>query len=203
MILEKIVVGDLSTNCYIIGDNAGLAIIDSGGDAPQILGALKKLKPVTGNPSPVTAIFLTHNHPDHIGAVGEMASGLKCPIYMHSFDSDWLKEMLGSKYPGLHNMEDREILKVGGISLKVLHTPGHTKGSVCFYCQKEAVLLSGDTLFAGGIGRTDLPGGSDEEMVASLKKLMLLPDDTVVYPGHNGKTIIAKERGILKTMGIL
>jgi hydroxyacylglutathione hydrolase len=203
MILEKIVVGDLFTNCYIIGDSTELAIVDPGADPDIILKSFEKLSGDKAVRAKNTVVLLTHNHVDHIGAVGEVAGALKCPIYMHGLDSDWLKEMLGSKYPGLHDIEDKEFLKVGGLSLEVLHTPGHTKGSVCFYDKKDAVLLSGDTLFAGGIGRTDLEGGSDEEMIASLKKLMLLPDDTIVYPGHDAKTTIAKEREILKAMGIV
>lgn len=200
MFLECVVVGDLFTNCYITGDEKGLVIIDPGAEPVKIFKVLKGIEKKSGSKVPAVVI-LTHAHPDHTGAVGDIAGELKCPIYMHDLDSEWLKEVFGSEFPGLHHIEDGEVLKIGGISLKVIHTPGHTEGSICLYDEKNGILFSGDTLFANGVGRTDMPGGSQRRLVTSLKRLMALPAGLRVCPGHGEETTIALEKAFLKSMG--
>jgi glyoxylase-like metal-dependent hydrolase (beta-lactamase superfamily II) len=134
-------------------------------------------------------IILTHGHPDHFGAVDELKKATQAPIVIHPADSWFIK-------PDKELKNDDEI-KFGSLSLKVIHTPGHSKGSICLYISGH--LFSGDTLFSEGFGRTDLPGGSTQEMKKSLKRLSALPDETSVYPGHDETTTIKKEkeRGIL------
>jgi len=199
MIIKKVVVGDLETNCYIIEDDGNLVIIDPGAEAEKIFAEL------SDNKIRSCVVILTHVHPDHIGAVDEISGKLKCPIYMHTLDSAWLKQIFGSVFPGLHNVEDKEIIKASSLHLKVIHTPGHSEGGICLYIEKEGILFSGDTLFQGDVGRTDLMGGSKEQLVASIKKLMKLPDTVKVYPGHSSNTTIEKEKQynwFVKELGI-
>lgn len=202
-ILKRIVVGELETNCYIIGDKSYYAIIDPGDDvekigtAPIFLGASTAIEKETSTHprrEPIPLIILTHGHPDHIGAVKDISSKLKCPVYIHNLDSEWLKQMFGNSLPSVHNIEDGEIIKIGPNELKVIHTPGHTQGSICLYLEKEGIIFSGDTLFAGGVGRTDLPGGDEQALQASLKKLLSLPGFIKVYPGHGPQSTIENER---------
>ncbi len=200
MIIKTVTVGELATNCYIAGDEKGVVIIDPGADSPQILKTVSSVPPskIGGQAQwPVASVILTHAHPDHIGAVDEVAGKLKCPIYMHGLDSDWLKGIFGSKFPGLHVVEEGGIIKAGGVPFTILHTPGHSEGSICLYNEKEKVLFSGDTLFADGTGRTDLPGGDEEKMTASLKRLLALPAAVTVYPGHGEAALISEIRGML------
>ena len=191
MLIKTVTVGELATNCYIAGDEKGVVIIDPGADAPQIL------KTVSSVQCPASSVILTHAHPDHIGAVDKVAGKLKCPIYMHGMDSDWLKGIFGSKFPGLMEVEEGEIIKAGGVLFSILHTPGHTEGGICLYNEKEKTLFSGDTLFADGTGRTDLPGGDEAKMNASLKRLLALPEAVTVYPGHGESALIKDIREIL------
>ena len=196
MIIKVVTVGELATNCYITGDEKGVVIIDPGANAPQIFKALEDLRLPTLH-SPLFTVVLSHAHPDHIGAVDEVAGKLKCPIYMHGIDADWLKGIFGSKFPGLLEVEEGGIIKAGGVALTILHTPGHTMGSICLYNEKEKILFSGDTLFADGTGRTDLPGGDEAKMNASLKRLLALPAAVTVYPGHGQSATISEIRGTL------
>ncbi|PIZ17428.1 hypothetical protein COY51_00155 [Candidatus Desantisbacteria bacterium CG_4_10_14_0_8_um_filter_39_17] len=199
MTVKTVVVGELETNCYIIGDKENYAIIDPGADAKKIM--MKMVKMVSGTSQSQTPfskpvpIILTHAHPDHLGAAGEITGELKGQIYLHSLDSEWLKHIFGSSFPGLRNVEDNEIIKVGSIELRVIYTPGHTQGSICLYLEREGTLFSGDTLFAAGVGRTDLPGGDEESLRSSLKRLWTLPDSVKVYPGHGPQTTIKNEKG--------
>jgi glyoxylase-like metal-dependent hydrolase (beta-lactamase superfamily II) len=183
MLIKTIKVGDLQTNCYIVIDEKSneAVIIDPGDEASEILRELKNLK--------IRYIILTHGHPDHFGAVNNIKAKTGAPLLMHPADNWFFK-------PDKELSEGQEI-KFGEISLKVLHTPGHTKGGVCLYANGH--LFSGDTLFSEAHGRTDLPGGSIEEMRKSLKRLASLPDETRVYPGHDEETTIGleKERGTL------
>lgn len=207
MTIKTVVVGELETNCYIISDEQNCAIIDPGADAEKILKMIGDSSPFPKGQThstprrdvgavnvSVPIIILTHAHPDHLGAVGEVAGKLKCQIYMHSLDSEWLKHMFGSSFPGLHNAEDGEIIKIGSLKLKIIHTPGHTPGSICLYMEEEGIVFSGDTLFAEGVGRTDLPGGDESALRSSLKNILGLPGLVKVYPGHGPDTIIKKER---------
>jgi len=157
MEIKKIVVGSLQTNCYLLASNGESAVIDPGDEAQKIIGEVAKIG------AELKLIINTHNHFDHIGANAELEEEFRVPIRM--------------------NLKDGEILAVGGSELKVVQTPGHTPESVCLF--GEEFVISGDTLFADGFGRTDLDGGSNEDMALSLKKLDgMIPEGTMVYPGH-------------------
>jgi hydroxyacylglutathione hydrolase len=181
MKLHTLAVGWLETNCYIIEDEISreAVIIDPGGDADSIAAVLKKagLKPL--------AILITHNHPDHTGALAELKAATKAPVWLNPEDN----------HIGAIEV-DRDLregdLKLNNFNFKILHTPGHTKGSVCLWL--NGWLFSGDTLFAGAVGRTDLPGGSWAELKKSLNKLSSLPEELEVLPGHGESSTIKLEK---------
>lgn len=178
MLIKTIKVGSLQTNCYIITDEATkeAAVIDPGDEANLILPEIEGLK--------VKAIFLTHGHPDHFGAVDELKILTKAPLYMN-WDDGWFLE------PDAQLNESQEI-KIGSLTFKVIATPGHSLGGVCLLV--EDCLFSGDTLFFGTWGRTDLPGGSEAAMQKSLRRLGTLPPATRVFPGHGRPTTIQQEK---------
>lgn len=198
MNIQSLVVGPVAANCYILSDAAGEGIvIDPGGDAPTILEAIKKenLK--------INAVLNTHGHSDHIGANDAVRDATGAPLYIHAADENMLTDpranlslFMGSKIisrPAEYHLKEGDILHFGDIELKVLHTPGHSPGGVCFV--GDGVVFSGDTLFAESVGRTDFPGGSMSQLLSEIKeKLMKLPDDTVVYSGHGPVTTIGWER---------
>lgn len=192
MKIYKIVVGFLETNCYIVASGKGRAfVIDPGDDLERIKGVLTthKLKP--------EFIVNTHGHIDHIKANADF----QLPVFVHEYDRDMIADVgknastviLGTFKPVVPGriLKDGDLLTLDELQFKVVHTPGHTRGCICLL--GEGVLFSGDTLFRGGIGRTDFPGASDKEMQRSLMKLAQLPADTVVYPGHGEKTTIGRE----------
>ncbi len=190
MKIKTIKVGNLETNCYIVIDenSSEAAVIDPGDEEEKILPEIKGLK--------VRYIVLTHGHPDHFGAIDDLIKATGAPVLVSAEDSWFVKPD--------QELKDGQEIKFGSIVLKVLHTPGHSRGSVCLYLPAgrqgtAGYLFSGDTLFSEGHGRTDLPGGSLPEMERSLKRLSQLPDDTVVFPGHDEATTILreKERGTL------
>lgn len=157
MIIEKIVVGALRANCYLLIDGGEAAVIDPGDEARKIIDAIEK------SGAKVKFVANTHCHFDHIGA------------------NDAVAEKFGAAV--LADLNEEDILAVGKSKLKIVKTPGHTPDGVCFF--GDDFVISGDTLFEDGIGRTDLPGGSDEQMISSLKKLdALIGDGMMVYPGH-------------------
>lgn len=178
MQIKTIKVGSLQTNCYVVIEEKSKegVVIDPGDEALRILAEIKDLK--------IRYIILTHGHPDHFGAVEELKRKTGAPLLMNPEDSWFVK-------PDQELKEGNEI-KFGSLVLKVMHTPGHSKGSICLYI--DGHLFSGDTLFCSGCGRTDLPGASREEMRKSLKKLSFLPNETRVYPGHGEPTTIGKEK---------
>ncbi len=178
MKIKTIKVGSLQTNCYIIIDEPSneAIVVDPGDEADQIISHLKDLK--------IKYIVITHGHPDHFGALDEIKQYTKAPLAMSPEDSWFIKPDRGLK--------DGDQIAIGKLSFNVIHTPGHSKGCICLYTAGH--LFSGDTLFAGTCGRMDLPGGSQAEMVNSLKRLASLPDNTIVYPGHGETTTIAKEK---------
>lgn len=198
MIVEKIVVGALETNCYIIAPSANseAVIIDPGGDAHLILQRLEKL-----NLRPIL-IINTHGHIDHTGADNKLAVMYNIPIYISVDDASVLNDptdnlslLLGEKYEEVRDikqLKDGQALNLGGLELKVLSTPGHTKGSVSILTDKK--LFSGDLLFRGSVGRTDFPSSSYKELLESLKKISSLPDEVIVYPGHGPSTTIGEEK---------
>ena len=158
------------------------------------------------------AILLTHGHFDHTLAAGILRQQYGVPVYVHAADLDMVEDPARNAYDAYaarlpsptgvgaapYPVGDGEALALCGLSLRLLHTPGHTPGSVCLYDEANAVLFSGDTLFARGYGRTDLPGGSDREMYASLLRLFRLPEDVRVCPGHGGETTIGREKRLYR-----
>lgn len=183
MILEKIVVGPLQTNCYIVGsqNSTDAIVIDPGAEPEKIESCLKRFS------LKAKCIVNTHAHPDHIDA--DVALG--APVYIHRLDVDLLKTYVSLKQVNL--LENGQKLSVGKISLEIIHTPGHTPGGVCLCADKFC--FTGDTLFAQGVGRTDLPGGSEQDLIQSIqKKLFVLPDRLVIYPGHGPSSTIGQEK---------
>ncbi len=170
-------------------------------DAPyEILPALQStLKKTAASP---VAVLLTHSHWDHVGGLQDLLSHYDIPFYIHKFDKDNL-EYPGSDGVPLYQplpsikpkyfLEDDQQLSFGSLNIKVIHTPGHSPGSVCFYFGKEGLLFSGDTLFKGGTGRLDFPSSQKSLMPKSLNKLSQLPKETLVYPGHGPSTFLKNE----------
>ena len=186
-------IGD-PTNCYIILDEESkeTMVIDPAGDCDKIVEMLEILK------AKLKYIYLTHCHGDHIGAVTELKSICGGRILIHRLDSEGLNDkninlsgvvdLPEIELEADSRLDDGDLLHLGNLQFKVIHTPGHTKGGTSLYCKKENCLFSGDTLFRGTWGRTDLPTSSREEIMDSIvNKLMKLPDETIVYPGHRTK----------------
>jgi hydroxyacylglutathione hydrolase len=201
MILEMLTVGPFQENCYVIGDEATGegALIDPGDEAARIALAVERTNLEIG------WIIITHAHIDHVGAVAALVDEYACPVLMHAEAEPMLGQlptqamMMGlrfGKVPAVdRHIEDDEVLEVGGLELKALYTPGHAPGHLAFYLESEGLVLSGDALFAGGVGRTDLFGGNMELLLRSIdERLMTLPDETRVLPGHGPETTIGEER---------
>ncbi len=201
MILKTLVVGPIGANCYVIGDEATNegAIIDPGDDAQRIIQVVKE----TG--LAIQFIIATHGHFDHNGGMREVKDELDCDFLLHKNDLMFVQRSKESAMNwGIHieqvpdpdrYVEEGDILKLGSLELKIIHTPGHSPGGICIYIPTENSVFSGDTLFNGSVGRTDFDGGSMEELLKSIKeKLYTLPDDTVVYTGHGEETTIGNEK---------
>ena len=195
--IRTIVVGDLGANCYLFTENSSgkTLIIDPGSDASVIAREIEASALVP------EAIVNTHGHVDHIGANGALKKKYKIPIYLHSQDAGAMDNAFvnGSVLIGPSVVspaadvlvKEGDIISAGSLKLKVLHTPGHTPGGICL--MNEELIFTGDTLFGGSIGRTDLHGGSDADMAASLKKLKGLAPQLAVFPGHGPATTILEE----------
>jgi hydroxyacylglutathione hydrolase len=201
VILEPLAVGPLQTNCYIVGDEASREgiVIDPGGDAEMILEAVRRLK------LKIKLVVDTHGHFDHIMANQEILAATGAPLAIHPDDASMLTNPLrsfsffaGSFRPSpaaTVSLTEGSTVEVGSTKLQVLHTPGHSPGSISLYCAEQKVVFDGDVLFYTGIGRTDFPGGSMRTLLQSIQdKLFTLPDDTVVYSGHGPQTTIGFER---------
>ena len=201
MIHEILPVGPLQCNCSVIGDEVTreAMVIDPGDDIEEILALIQKhnLK--------VKQIVITHAHIDHVGGAMKLKAATGAPILLNQNDYALLKMLnvqaawIGMADPGKVDIDQSvgqsDTLKTGSLSANVIQTPGHTEGSVCLFFPAERMLIAGDTLFAGSIGRTDLPGGSSQKIIDSLQqKVMALPDDTLVVPGHGPLTTIGEER---------
>lgn len=201
MIRETFPVGMLGCNCSILGDEVSheAIVVDPGYDIPGILELLAKHKLT------VKKILVTHAHIDHIASAQRLKEITGAPILYNQADlplvammdvqAGWLGLPVPTVLPPDHSPADGEVVDVHGVSGKILYTPGHTEGSLCLYVPKEHLLLAGDTLFAGGVGRTDLPGGNTGKLLASIHdRLLPLPDETIVVPGHGSMTTIGTER---------
>lgn len=201
MDIKTLSLGPLGTNCYIVSKNNNCLIIDPGGDAHMIKDYVtqKDLTP--------KAVLLTHAHFDHIGAVSEIRSTYDIDVYLHTEEQDWLgnpelnRSALFLGEDAGYQMDDPEhLLEPGELSIadfnmEVIHTPGHSPGSVTFVFKEERCIVSGDVLFQRGIGRTDLPGGSMELLAKSIVTQLYALDDTyIVYPGHGPATNIKDEK---------
>ena len=186
--IHTLTLGLYQTNCYIIHDSAAksCAIIDPGYDADTILLKVRQLG------LSVDAVLLTHGHFDHVGAVKELAAETGCKVYLCEKDLSMPPMMTAGQLYYTDLYAEGDTLALAGLSVRVLHTPGHTPGSVCL--QIEDALFSGDTLFAGSCGRTDLPGGDWATIHTSLKRLAAMEKDCTVYPGHGESTTLAAEK---------
>jgi hydroxyacylglutathione hydrolase len=201
MIHEILPVGPLQCNCSVIGDETSreAMVIDPGDDVEDVLALIRKHR------LQVKQIVITHAHIDHVGGAMKLRAATGAPILLNQNDLALLRILdvqaawVGMASPGKvvidHNLGEANTVKAGSLTADVIHTPGHTEGSVCLYFPAEKKLVAGDTLFAGSIGRTDLPGGSFDKIIRSLhEKVLALPDETVVVPGHGPLTTIGEER---------
>jgi hydroxyacylglutathione hydrolase len=201
MIHEILPVGPLRCNCSIIGDETtrDAMVIDPGDDIQEVLALIGK------HNLQVKQIVVTHAHIDHVGGAMKLRAATGAPILLNQNDYDLLKMLdvqaawIGVPPPGKVDIDRTvsagETITAGSLSASILHTPGHTEGSICLYFAADQKLIAGDTLFAGSIGRTDLPGGSMQKILHSLHGTILsLPDETVVVPGHGPLTTIGEER---------
>ena len=183
--IGKLTLGLYQTNIYILSNDREAVVIDPGYEADTILDALegKQLK----------AILLTHGHFDHVGAVKELVAETGCEVYIHPAEAT-LPPMItdGQLYYTHTYSEGDTVSPIDGVELTVLHTPGHTPGSVCLLMKDQ--MFSGDTLFEGSCGRIDLPGGNPQQMLQSLRRLASLQADYTVHPGHGGSTTLAAEK---------
>jgi glyoxylase-like metal-dependent hydrolase (beta-lactamase superfamily II) len=201
MILQSLVVGALAVNCYILADEhtREALVIDAGGNPREILNALKQHR------LRVLALVNTHAHFDHVLGIDALKQDTGAPFWIHAGDADllgtgqramWLAMGLNlGELPRADKfLADGEEIRVGAVRLKVLHTPGHSAGSICLYDAANGILFSGDTLFQSSVGRTDL-GGSMSALLGSIReKLLPLPNSTIVYPGHGPATTIGEEK---------
>lgn len=193
--------GPIQTNCYILsGENNHCLIFDPGEESDKLTQYIKKksYKPL--------AIVLTHAHFDHIGAVDDIRKAFSIPVYIHKNEKKWLLDpaLNGSaKYemipniscePADHLIMGEQEMIIGDFSFQIFETPGHSPGSLSFYFKEAGLVIAGDALFSGSIGRTDLPGGNHEQLIKSIHdKLLTLPEDTIVLPGHGPATTIGQE----------
>ena len=199
MIFEKLEVTSFLMNCYIIGceKTKACAIIDPGGGFAVID---EKINALGLEPK---MILLTHGHSDHIGAVLELKDKYNIPVYVHELDAEYIKnpdlnhsynlfrKVISIDYDEL--LKDGQIIELGELKIEVIHTPGHTPGGVCF--KIDDLILTGDTIFNHSIGRTDLEGGSMENIISSIKnKILIFDDSTKLYPGHNSSTTVGVEK---------
>jgi hydroxyacylglutathione hydrolase len=200
LIVKRLVVGPLQTNCYLVGceETKEGAIIDPGGDPQAILVEAEKAKLA------IKYIINTHCHFDHTLANGDLMKATGAPLVIHRAEKPLLEAGGGASLFGLQMqnspsakvlVDEGDVITVGRVELKVLHTPGHSPGGISLYNEAEGIFFSGDTLFNMGIGRTDLPGGDFHALMESIKtKIFTLPDETVVYSGHGPQTTVGQEK---------
>ncbi len=205
LIVEATALWAAQTNCYVVApEPGGVAVVVDAPPDPDAVARLLARRDLT----PV-ALLVTHGHVDHVGGAGPLARATGVTTYLHP-DDDWLamapadqlRSLFGMVPPGDYApperfvpLDDGQALDVAGIVIDVIHTPGHTPGHCCFYLGAEGILFSGDQLFAGSIGRTDLPGGDYQTLMRSMAdKVLPLPGDTEVLPGHGPATTLARER---------
>ena len=196
--LQRFTVGPLQENCYLLTDEGtkGAVLIDPGDEAPKLIQALDGYD--------LQAIWLTHAHFDHVGALAQLQEVYSVPTYLHPADEPLLANAAASaarfglrlRQPKVEYepLGDAQVLSLGAQQAHTLFTPGHAPGHIAFHLPDEAFVLAGDALFQGSVGRTDLPGGDHEQLIRSIRnKLLTLPDETTVYPGHGPETTTGRE----------
>ena len=200
MKIERFVLGSLGTNCYLLinEETKEIVVVD-----PAICPAYV-ISHVKSNGFQPKAILLTHGHFDHVMGIDDWVKEFDIPVYLHEEEKDVLAKanlnlsyQFGKDYTydDVQCLKSDEVIEIAGFSFRVIHTPGHTKGGCCYYVESEEVLISGDTLFAQSVGRSDFPTGNMRTLVNSIKeKLFCLPDTVMVYPGHNDLTCIGDEK---------
>lgn len=199
MNIQSMSLGELGTNCYIVYQQENALIFDPGGEAEKVIQFIDQHNLIP------QAILLTHAHFDHIGAVDTLRSHFNLDVYLHEEESHWLEEPQLNRSTAFTRKEVKTAppehllkpgkLKISSFEFEVIHTPGHSPGSVSFIFQEYKFIISGDVLFKQGVGRTDLPGGSTEQLVRSIREhLYTLEDDYIIYPGHGVKTSIGEEK---------
>lgn len=183
---DTLPLGAYQTNCYILKNDDKALVIDPGYQPETILAHLRR-ENLT-----LEAILLTHGHFDHVGAVKDLAAKTQCRVYIHSAENAMPPMMTAGKLLYTHTYDEGDALELAGLTIRVLHTPGHTPGSVCLLCQD--VLFSGDTLFAGSCGRTDLPGGDWATIQKSLQRLAAINANFTICPGHGEASTLSREK---------
>jgi glyoxylase-like metal-dependent hydrolase (beta-lactamase superfamily II) len=199
LIIKRLVVGHLSANCYVVGLKSGGEgmVIDPGGNEQDIF------KAITDSGLEITTIVLTHGHSDHIAALYDIQDRTGAQVSIHIEDADFLEgrssfsSQFGISYKTPHPpdrlLREGDVIAIGGLSFTVVHTPGHTPGSICLL--GDNMIFTGDTIFRRGIGTTLMPGSSRRQLIESIhNRLMVLPDDTIIYPGHGRETTVGAER---------
>ncbi len=186
--VKTLTVGQYETNCYILYQDSSpdCIVIDPGYEPERILQTVKQ------SGKTLSAILLTHGHFDHVGGVKEIFARTDCDIYLCPGDCQMPETMTAGTLSYTNSYADGDTLCLAGLNITVLQTPGHTPGSVCLICENN--LFSGDTLFAGSCGRTDLPCGNWGDLINSLHKLKALPENYTVYPGHGESTTLSQEK---------
>jgi len=201
MHIETRTTGFFEENCYFVSnpETHETVVIDPGDDADQLIARLRELE------ATVPAILMTHGHADHLSALAKLANTFSAPVYIHAQDAEWCFTPLAA-LPGFYDTPEKprtpirtdlplqEPLFLAGAHWRVIETPGHSPGGVCWTLEEEQSLFAGDTLFRGSAGRTDLPGGDARILTASLRTLAALPEDWTVYPGHGEPTTLSDEK---------
>ena len=181
--VKRLVVGPLATNCYVVAAGDAAVVIDPGAQVHEVMKAVEGLG--------VLAVMVTHGHSDHVGGVDDFLAETSVPFLAPAADAALISKHVSAE--PTRPVSDGDRLEFGPLNFDVTATPGHTPGSCCYYA--PGILFSGDTLFAGGVGRTDLPGGSGDALFEAIReRIFALPDDTVVYPGHGEFTTVGREK---------
>lgn len=198
MQIRTLALGRFEANCYVVADDRHALVIDPGDEAARVAGLLRDERLT------VAAYLITHGHVDHLSALSELEQTFPAPVAIHPADGQWAFGDANQMPPWygapnrprqpLRALADNQDWQDYGLRYRVLATPGHSPGCVCFHFPGERTLFTGDTLFAGSVGRTDLRGGNEDLLAASLARLTALPDDTVVLPGHGPRTTIGQEK---------